>query len=159
MPLEKRPFAKQTEVVDADELYRRYRAENAAPSIPAHKFEVWVNPSTRVFRTIGRTHQLLADGYFEDENTPEEEREAALREYWAALAEFVVDSDVEGLAFDTPEDVEANYDHPSVEYGYLNTVYRCLFLYVADGRFARKKGGSDPSKPSDSGEPVGAETR
>jgi hypothetical protein len=158
MPLEKRPFAKQTEVVDADELYRRYRADGAAESIPAHRFEVWVNPSAGVFRTIGRTHQLLADGYFEDTEVPEEEQEAALRDYWAALAEFVVDSDVEGLAFDTPEDVEVNYDHPSVEYGYLNTVYRCLFLYVTERRVERKKGSGERSKPSGSGEPVGAET-
>ena len=109
MPLEKRPFAKQTALLNADELYQQYRADTAAEHIPAHNFEVWANPSVWVFRILAGTHARLLDGYFEDESISIEEREGALREYWRAVADYVLDSYIAGVTFDTPDAVDKSF--------------------------------------------------
>lgn len=40
-------------------------------------------------------------------------------EYFAAVTEYIMDSNIEGLSFDTIEETKASFEHPSLPFGFL----------------------------------------
>lgn len=105
--MEKISFPKKTKIVEVTEYGLDY---------PGIKFEFWSDPPKTVVGDLLRIVLWTTNDELK-EQTPDEQRRDAKR-YFECVSEIVVDCNIEGSSFDTPEDVEQTYQLDTVSWGF-----------------------------------------
>lgn len=111
-------FPKRTKLVNAEsDLHLPY---------PDVSFEVWIDPSRAVIEHILAVSFL--SGADELEALSEERQQQIHDNFFMAIAELIVDSNVGDLDFTSAEAVVESMSHPSVPIGF---VYEAITMIVA----------------------------
>lgn len=112
--MDKIKFPKETEIVSAEEL--------GIDSAPGVMFEFWKNPSKKTVKALFDVIMASA----EELSSLNKEKMAVLeKEYYEALCQLIVDSNVESFDFSTPEAAMNSFDAPDVPIGFMHQVVTC----------------------------------
>lgn len=125
-------FPRKTCEFDCDEL-----------GYPDVKLTLWDNPSRRVRLAI---YGLIAQPIEELEKQSEAERKQTLKEFFWGVSELVMDCNVEGADFSTPEAAEATYD--DFEPDFLPAVITQHMVKIVDRESEERKKLEQSSPPT-----------
>lgn len=104
---------------------------------PNHNFAFWADPSRA---TIMKFLEVIGTKRDELDEKSEEELEEMNRRFWESVSQIVVDCDIEGLSFDTPEDAEASFDASHVDYGFMTDVVASyVYSVLAKSKLLKKE--------------------
>lgn len=131
--MDKRPFQKSVRFVNTKVL----GAEFNTP-LPEHTFQMWADPSNRVWLAIHRATTMEEEELEKIRKDRPEEYEEIEAEYRWAISELVIDTDIQGLSFATPEDVRAAFNNPDVDNHFLTFVITYYMLHLFAVRKNRK---------------------
>ncbi len=93
------------------------------------KFVMWADPSIAVIQSV-----LYAQTGDEKELTDED-----ADQYFDALTELLIDSNIEGISFATSKDVQDSFDAMGVPWGFVSMVCALYCVKVIDESEALKK--------------------
>lgn len=85
-------------------------------------FTFWKNPSKPVVRVLFDIVMASAE---ELSNKPPHEMAILEKEYYEALSELILDSNIESLDFSTPETAMKSFEAPDVPVGFMYQVVVC----------------------------------
>lgn len=139
---EKKPFQKTYVILDTKE-------DLGIDSQEAYKFALWEDPSRQ---TIMKFLGVINTKRDELDEKSEEELEELNARFWESVSDIVIDCNIEGLSFDTPEEAEASFDAPHVDYGLMTDIVAAYVYSVLTKSRALKKSTNPGSKIVDSGE-------
>jgi hypothetical protein len=114
--LTKRPFEKATITYDT--------VKDMGLSGGSHKFAFWDDPSRTVVMTL---LDVITTKEEKLESMSEDEKRQLDADFWKCVSSVMVDCDIEGLDFSTPENAIRSFDNENVSWGYLMDV---LMFYV-----------------------------
>jgi hypothetical protein len=99
-------------------------------------FRMWRDPSRKVVRDIMKVVNLSEDELME---LSEKELQKIEDAYNFALSKMFIDSSIDGLKFDTPEDIEEAFSNPHVPDGFLHVVLVGYLTYLFEANDKVKK--------------------
>lgn len=123
--MEKKPFQKTVRFVNTKTL-----GEAFGTPLPEHIFQMWADPSNRAWLAIWRattTNEEELEKLKSDDRVEYDQLEADFR--WA-ISELIIDCDIEGLKFDTPEDVYETFNDPDVDAHFIHFVVTFYVMYL-----------------------------
>lgn len=126
--MKKIQFPKQTVLMDVTELGIDY-AEGV-------KVEFWANPSKKVMKDILAV--ILPTGK-EIMEMDSHERDRMERDYYKALCELIVETNIESLNFDSPENAEMSFEAGDVPLGFTHQVIVAYIMNLMEKSDALKK--------------------
>lgn len=101
-----------------------------------HRIAVWKDPSEEVayglLSIIGSTKSDI-------EEKSEEELIEMNHDFYYYVSQCIIDTDIEGLSFDTPEDAEKAFDSPEVDWIFLWNVLGKYIETIFESSYAIKK--------------------
>jgi hypothetical protein len=90
-----------------------------------HTMRVWRDPSRQVVFTLLDTITMTSEKLDGLDDAAKKDLDSA---FWVAVSEVIIDCDIEGLDFSTPEKAKESFDSPHISWGVLFDV---LFAYVS----------------------------
>lgn len=110
---------------------------------PGVKLTLWDNPSRRVRLAI---YGLIANPVEELEKQSEAEQKETLKDFFWGVSELIIDCNVEGADFSTPEAAEATYD--DFEPDFLPAVITRHMVRIVNREDEERKKLEQPSPPT-----------
>lgn len=113
---EKKPFAKSVVVKDTKEDFGLGEV--------GYKIAFWADPSRPI---VSKFLNVMFTKREELDEMDEEELKKINEDFWVAVSSIIVDTNIEGLSFDTPEEAQASFDSPDIDHNFL---IDCIMSYV-----------------------------
>lgn len=113
--LQKRPFQKSTVVYDTKEDFGFSQS---------HKFEFWNDPSRTVIFGLLDVVSTKEDKL---DKMSEEDKKKLDDDFWGYVSQLIIDCDIEGLDFSTPQAAKDSFEKPYVDWGFM---YSTLISFV-----------------------------
>jgi hypothetical protein len=82
----------------------------------SHQFAFWADPSRHIVVTLVDT--IMANEERLNKMSDDEKRQMDT-DWWNCVSKVIVDCDIEGLDFSTPEAAKASFDNEEVSWGWL----------------------------------------
>jgi hypothetical protein len=115
MAIKKRPYQKSTIVRNLDTDF------GLGADID---IEFWRDPSREI--ALGLIEILVIRHQYDE--LPEDQLQEFDDKYWHYASEVFIDSSVEGVSFDTPEECEKAFDNPDLPWGIF---HMAMIMYIA----------------------------
>jgi hypothetical protein len=117
--LKKIKFPKQTETLSTEQL--------EIEDYPDLLFTFWKNPSRPVVQSVW--DMVMLDPT-EIAGMEEHEVEKLENDYYRAISEIIVDTNIADLDLDTPEQVEDAFNRPDLPMGFLHAIVTSYLSYL-----------------------------
>lgn len=123
--MDKKTFQKTVRVINTKTLGAAF-----GTPLPEHIFQVWADPSNKVWLAIWRATTIEED---ELEMLKKENRELydeIETDFRWAVSELIIDCDIEGLKFDTAADVYEAFNSDVVDAHFIHFVVTFYVMYL-----------------------------
>lgn len=141
--MDKIPYQKTTKIIDSHVLGEEYGFD-----IPSHKFVMWADPANDAWVTLWEV-AVLTDAQLKEmqEKDPDAYKQLNDR-YLNAVSELIVDCDIAGADFSTPDKVHDTFNQPGVDarfYFIVISTYCMHLLAIRRGLVKRSRLASNVS--------------
>lgn len=120
--MKKVSFPKTTKIVDVSE-------DLGIEGYNGVKFEMWRDPSRKVLLTIIGSFAINEDSLTETD----------ANDFFSAISELIIDSNIEGISFDTQEETEKAFNADNLPWGFVYSVIVSYVVKIIDESESLKK--------------------
>ena len=142
--MKKKAFPKKYVDIDIKDLgFFKYADDGIA-------FRFWSDPSQEVIYTLMKTTIFATKEEVIAMN--DEEKERLNRSFMECATELIIDCNIEGLSFNTPEETEESFYHPALPWSFLFEIIQQYIIRLMTEHNRLKKTLSRLAETASSGE-------